>query len=99
MELENRRPPAAQRTAGVENASVSTLFSYFREGWKYASGLISREHFLSLADQAVVSSAGFLTTVLIARWSGPSQLGIYALGLSILLSLLGFQEFSFCSPI
>ena len=54
--------------------------------------LISGAHALALADQAVVSGTSFLTTVLIARWTGPSQLGVYAIGLSLLASLLAVQE-------
>jgi O-antigen/teichoic acid export membrane protein len=54
--------------------------------------IFSREHILSLADQGIVSATGFLTTFLIAHWSGSTQLGIYALGLSVLVSAVGFQE-------
>ena len=67
-------------------------------GWKYAFSLVSREHVLSLADQAIVSVTGFLTTLLIARWSGSTQLGFYALGLSLLLSLVAFQESLILQP-
>jgi O-antigen/teichoic acid export membrane protein len=54
--------------------------------------LVSRQHLLSLADQAIVSATSFLATFIIARSSGPAQLGIYALGVSVLLSVVGFQE-------
>jgi O-antigen/teichoic acid export membrane protein len=54
--------------------------------------LVSRQHILSLADQGVVSATSFLTTLLIARWSGSIQLGLYALGLTILLTIVGLQE-------
>jgi O-antigen/teichoic acid export membrane protein len=53
---------------------------------------------MALADQAVVSGTGVSTTFLIARWSDSSQLGIYALGLSLLLSLVGFQESLILQP-
>jgi O-antigen/teichoic acid export membrane protein len=46
----------------------------------------------------MVSATGFLTTIFIARWSGPTQLGFYALGLSVLLSLLGFQDSLISQP-
>jgi len=45
-----------------------------------------------------VSAAGFLTTLLIARWSDSTQLGVYALGLSVLLSLLAFQDSFILQP-
>ena len=64
----------------------------------YALRLVSREHVLSLVDQAVVSGTSFLTTLLIARWSGSSQLGIYALGMSLLLSFLAFQDSLILQP-
>src|SRR2546429_36531 len=41
---------------------------------------------LALIDQAVVSGTSFLTTILIGRWCGASELGIYALGFSLLVS-------------
>ena len=47
---------------------------------------------LALGDQAVVSGASFLTTVLIGRWSDASELGVYALATSILASLIAMQE-------
>lgn len=86
MSTRQMRPPAG---ASIEN---------LRQVFDYVRGLVSREHVLSLADQAVVSATSFLTTLLIARWSGPSQLGIYALGLSVLLSLQGFQESLIVQP-
>jgi O-antigen/teichoic acid export membrane protein len=49
-------------------------------------------HALALADQAVVSGASFLTTVVIARWTPPSELGVYSLGISLVVSWLGIQE-------
>ncbi len=80
------------------SASVRAITENLRGGWKHAFRLVSREHVLSLADQALVSATGFLTTFLIARWSGSTQLGIYALGLSLLLSVLAFQDFLILQP-
>ena len=77
---------------------MSAITENVRRSWKYAFRLVSREHVLSLVDQAIVSATGFLTTFLIARWSGSTQLGIYALGLSLLLSVLGFQDSLILQP-
>jgi O-antigen/teichoic acid export membrane protein len=55
-------------------------------------------HFLPLADQAVVSGTSLLTTLLIARWSNPTELGIYVVGASLLLSVLAFQESLILEP-
>jgi O-antigen/teichoic acid export membrane protein len=47
---------------------------------------------LALADQAVVSGVSFLTTVLVSHWTSPSQLGLYAIGISVLISMLAIQD-------
>jgi O-antigen/teichoic acid export membrane protein len=47
---------------------------------------------LALADQALVSGASFVTTVLIGRYTFPSQLGTYALAGAILIWLTNAQE-------
>src|ERR1700720_4048432 len=61
-----------------------------------ASGAIARfvfgTHFLALVDQAVVSGTSLLSTVLVGRFTVPSQLGIYTIGLSILGSVLAVQD-------
>ena len=53
--------------------------------------LLSGIHVLALADQAVVSATSFLTTVLVGRYTDPSQLGAYAIGNSVLASLFTVQ--------
>lgn len=49
-------------------------------------------HFLSLADQVIVSGTSLLSTVLVGRWTVPSELGIYTIGLSVLGSILAIQD-------
>jgi O-antigen/teichoic acid export membrane protein len=49
-------------------------------------------HVLALSDQAIVSAASFLTTVIIGRSTDPSQLGAYAIAISILASLFTIQR-------
>jgi O-antigen/teichoic acid export membrane protein len=49
-------------------------------------------HALALADQAVVSGASFLTMVVIGRFAAPSQLGLYAIGASLLVSSINIQD-------
>ena len=53
----------------------------------WLSGSTARKGALSLTDQAVVSGASFFTTVLVGRVCGPGELGIYSLGLTIVLLL------------
>ena len=53
---------------------------------------ISLEQALAVADRTVVSGTWFFTTLLIARYSDASQLGVYAVGISLLASLVAFQD-------
>lgn len=55
-------------------------------------GLAMSASALALADQALVSGASFLTTVLIGRHTFPSELGTYALAGAILIWLTNAQE-------
>jgi O-antigen/teichoic acid export membrane protein len=75
--------------------AITTAFTWLRDcAFRFAS----REHVLALADQAVVSGTSFLTTLAIARWSDAGQLGIYAVGISLLVSLLAFQDSLILQP-
>jgi O-antigen/teichoic acid export membrane protein len=47
---------------------------------------------VSIADQAIVSLAGFATSVIIGRACGKAELGVYYLALSIILLARGIQE-------
>jgi O-antigen/teichoic acid export membrane protein len=49
-------------------------------------------HVLALVDQAIVSCTSFLTTVLIARWTFPSELGSFSIAISLLFPLFCVQE-------
>ena len=87
-------PLSTRQTRPLAGASIENL----RQVFGYGRGLVSREHVLSLVDQAVVSGTSFVTTLLIARASGSSQLGIYALGMSLLLSFVAFQDSLISQP-
>ncbi len=60
--------------------------------WAAISRIIFGTHVLALADQAVVSGTSLLSTVLVGRFTQPSQLGIYAIGLSVLGFVLAVQD-------
>jgi O-antigen/teichoic acid export membrane protein len=60
--------------------------------WKQALDLVSLEQALAVADRTVVSGTWFFTTLLIARYSDAGQLGVYAVGVSLLASLVAFQD-------
>ena len=53
---------------------------------------VSGPHVSALFDQAVVSGASFLTMIMIGRWTNPVELGLYAIGVSVLLSFLAIQQ-------
>lgn len=56
-----------------------------------AAATLRRPAVLAMFDQAAVSGASFLTTVLIGRFADPQHLGIYSLGWSIALALMAVQ--------
>ena len=51
----------------------------------------ARQGMLSIVDQAVVSAASFLTTVIVARATSREDLGIYYLALTLVLFARGIQ--------
>ena len=53
---------------------------------------------VSLADQAVASATNFLTGVIIARACSKEQLGLYMLGLSLILLMTDFQTSLITTP-
>ena len=46
---------------------------------------------MALADQAVVSAASFLTTIIVSHFTNAGQLGIYAIGISVLATAFTIQ--------
>lgn len=47
----------------------------------------SNTRFLALVDQTVVSATSFLTSLLVGRFAGASQLGFYAIGVTVFASV------------
>jgi O-antigen/teichoic acid export membrane protein len=76
----------------MTNATLVATAKKLYNAWKHLVSLVSQDRVLSLADQAVVSGTNFLTTFFVARWSNSSQLGIYAVTMSVVLALTYFQE-------
>jgi O-antigen/teichoic acid export membrane protein len=60
------------------------------------AGLIAdravRQGALSVADQAVVSAASFLTGMMVARATSPEEFGIYTLAMTLVLLARGIQQ-------
>lgn len=64
---------------------------------KVASGRLSKI-VLSLADQAVVSGVRFITTMMIVRTAGTTEVGIYSMSFYFLLFAMATQEALICAP-
>jgi O-antigen/teichoic acid export membrane protein len=60
--------------------------------WAALMRIVFGDHFLALADQAIVSGASFVSMVIVARWTVPSQLGIYSIGISLLVASVTIQD-------
>jgi O-antigen/teichoic acid export membrane protein len=98
---ESRRPPLTPDVVGFDRAPHGTdeTLRGKEERWTTTTVSLLRSvwrtwgtHALALADQAVVSAASFLTTVVIARWTIPNELGLYSIGITLLVSSLSIQE-------
>ncbi len=61
-------------------------------------GSAARQSFGSLADQAVVSGTRFAVTILVGRLAGVEELGLYAIGFSIVVLVNVVQESLLMSP-
>ena len=61
-------------------------------------GLFARLGGIAVFDQMVVSGTRFLATLLIGRYCGPEELGIYSLGFSLLVLIGVLQESLVCTP-
>ncbi len=59
---------------------------------------IQNDHVMSMTDQAIVSGASFLMALAVGRLSSPGELGIYSVGMSLLMLLAGVQESLICIP-
>lgn len=75
--------------------------SALRQAVRYLIGLFgetTRKALLALVAQAIVSGTNFLTTVMIGRYCGLEELGVYALGFAVLLGLSVIHESLLWSP-
>src|SRR3982074_2630021 len=79
--------PGAWRGARRQRARARSAPKSWPRLLRFVSGI----HVLALTDQAVVSAASFLTMVIIGRAPDPSQLGAYAIGISVLASSFTIQ--------
>ena len=78
----------------VESASARWVDSPLARMLRGPSG----KHALAVLDQAVVSGTSFLTTILLGRWCGAGELGVYSLGFSLLVTWGCVQESLIAMP-
>jgi O-antigen/teichoic acid export membrane protein/tRNA A-37 threonylcarbamoyl transferase component Bud32 len=90
------RQPAASAPAQRTPAAADGVSK--RQGQEGGLGASLRAHILALADQGLVSATSFLTTVIVGRSTQPSELGLFAIGLALLVSCLGIQEALISTP-
>lgn len=87
-------PVSASPPRQVEEAGASARQRLRAWLWLGAgpAGETARKAALALADQFVYGATSFVTTILLARAAGGTQLGLYSLGLSLALVGLDLQN-------
>lgn len=82
--------PSANETS---NASRGTF-----PGFAKLRAFLSRRGVLAVVDQGIVSAANFITSVVIGRLCGETDLGVYFLGISVFYFVRGMQEQILAGP-
>jgi len=68
------------------------LLHFLKPVTAFSTSETARKGQLSAVDQAVISAANFLATILLARFITPTQLGVYAVGFTAILFVRAIQE-------
>lgn len=66
--------------------------------FKLKVGSSTRQGIIALSDQGVSSLTNFVTGIILARACGKEQLGLYVLGFSLVLFIMGIQDSLILSP-
>ena len=61
-------------------------------------GSSARKTYVALTDQSVVSGTRFVTTLMIGRWCGAGELGLYSLIFTLMILILGAQQSLIATP-
>lgn len=84
-------PPLEQPM--VPASAPSEAAARHRSAWgRFLSGPAAGRSALALADQVVYSATTFLTAVIVGRFAGADQLGIYTLGFTVVIMLAAAQD-------
>lgn len=70
----------------------------FATAWMQISSSVVGTGSVALLDQVIVSGASLVTTLLVGRMAGPEQLGVFALGMSLVLIVLAVQNALIMAP-
>src|SRR3981189_2003146 len=102
LSLSCLRVLVSERQAIADPAAYETDASKARgqQGrvWARVQGTLSWGQALALTDQAVVSATSFLTMILIGRFALSSELGLYSMGFSLLVTCLCILESLISTP-
>ena len=63
-----------------------------QRAWRLFSGQGAREGYFAAVDQALISLANFLATIILARNVSPTELGVYGVGFTTLRLVRAIQE-------
>jgi O-antigen/teichoic acid export membrane protein len=85
-------PALSSSKTPVTEAGDRVSLDERRKTWAIVRRTLCDPHVLALADQAVVSATSFLTTIAVGRATSASELGVYALGMSVLIAFANVQE-------
>lgn len=75
------------------------LFQRLRHLWALYSSSGARSGYLAAIDQAVISLSNFLATIIIARNTSPTELGVYGVGFILINLTRAFQEGIIVQPL
>jgi O-antigen/teichoic acid export membrane protein len=95
-------PPDADSSLTPELDERSSRFQLARPAkllFRLFSGRGAREGYLASIDQAVISLANFLATVILARMVSPTELGVYGVGFTSLRLVRSIQDGLVIQPI
>ncbi len=86
--LSNNQPAARRSLPSV----LTKLLRFIRQG-----SLVSKA-IPSVLDQAIVSGTSFVTSILLGRLCAPGEIGVYFLGLSLVMYAVAIQSEIICGP-
>jgi O-antigen/teichoic acid export membrane protein len=88
--LQTQEYPLPQKPAGR---------GWTEKAFKVFSGKTAQAGYLAATDQAIISAANFLATVILARAASPTELGVYGVGFIALRLVRSFQEGLVVQPV